>query len=120
MIYALPYPPSVNMYWRHTKAGRHYISKEGQSFRELVMWIVAQGGRIKPLTTKLSVDVQISPPDNRRRDLDNTLKTLLDALEHAGVYENDYQIDRLCVSRCAIDKPAGNCVVKIEEINSGG
>lgn len=24
---ALPYPPSVNHYWRHTRNGRHYISE---------------------------------------------------------------------------------------------
>lgn len=42
-------------------------------------------------------------PDKRKRDTHNTLKILLDALEKAGIYENDshalpqimdYQIDR--------------------------
>jgi crossover junction endodeoxyribonuclease RusA len=39
------------------------------------------------------------PPDRRRRDLDNLLKALLDSIEHAGVYEDDSQIDLLVARR---------------------
>jgi crossover junction endodeoxyribonuclease RusA len=39
------------------------------------------------------------PPDRRRRDLDNLAKPTLDALEHAGVYEDDSQIDLLIIRR---------------------
>ena len=39
---------------------------------------------IKPLTGKLVVDVEVFPPDNRRRDIDNVQKALLDALEHGA------------------------------------
>jgi crossover junction endodeoxyribonuclease RusA len=39
------------------------------------------------------------PPDHRRRDLDNIQKPVLDALEHAGVYEDDSQIDLLITRR---------------------
>jgi len=39
------------------------------------------------------------PPDRRRRDLDNLLKSVLDALEHAGLYADDSQIDLLVTRR---------------------
>jgi len=52
-----------------------------------------------PLTGPLSVEVLLYPPDRRRRDLDNTLKGLLDALEHAGVYLDDSLIERLSVEK---------------------
>jgi len=39
------------------------------------------------------------PPDRRCRDLDNLQKPVLDALEHAGVYEDDSQIDLLVTRR---------------------
>ena len=48
---------------------------------------------------KLSVAILASPPDNKRRDLDNLLKSLLDALQHAGVYKDDNQIDQLQIAR---------------------
>ena len=41
----LPWPPSVNGYWRHPTtgklAGRHLISEAGRAYREAVGWQVA-------------------------------------------------------------------------------
>ena len=48
-------------------------------------------------------------------DLDNRIKALLDALEHAGVYEDDEQVDEIVVRRRRI-KPNGCVVVRISEI----
>jgi len=43
--------------------------------------------------------IVVAPPDRRRRDLDNVLKSLLDSLEHAGVYTDDSQIRKLSIER---------------------
>jgi len=59
---------------------------------------------------RLSVFIEAFPPDKRKRDLDNVLKSLLDALQHAGVYADDCQIDRLSIIR----KSPLNGIVKIE------
>ena len=48
---------------------------------------------------RLSVLINAYPPDRRKRDLDNILKSLLDALQHARVYPDDSQIDRLTIIR---------------------
>ena len=63
------------------------------------------------------MEVYLYPPDKRKRDVDNVLKPLLDALEHAGVYENDSQIDKLCITRMEV-KPQGLCDVTISVIDS--
>ena len=39
------------------------------------------------------------PPDNRRRDIDNVQKALLDALQHGGAYADDSQIVRLSIEK---------------------
>lgn len=99
----LPYPPSANSYWRHPGrgplAGRHLISQEGREYRRAVGAAVGLVRGRQGLTERLVVMVEANPPDRRRRDLDNLLKPLLDSLMHAGVYEDDSQIDDLRIMR---------------------
>lgn len=104
-FYALPYPPSTNTYWRNV-GGRVLISAKGRAFRHDVWAIVKESGAEK-LTGRLEVALQLTMPDKRRRDIDNVFKALLDALEHAGAYENDNQIDKLSVVRMGVESPGG-------------
>ncbi len=109
----LPYPPTVNTYWR-ANGVRRFIAKRGVLFRSQVAEIVseAQQGSIDG---RLSVFVALYPPDKRKRDIDNVLKALLDALSHAGAYEDDSQIDRLEVMRHQVIK-GGKCSVVIVRV----
>lgn len=95
---SLPYPPSVNTYYRHiTKgklAGRTLISEKGREYRETVK---AQIGAVDALRGRLALSIVLYPPDRRRRDIDNVLKALLDSLTHAGVWEDDSQIKSLSI-----------------------
>jgi Holliday junction resolvase RusA-like endonuclease len=67
---------------------------------------------VKTMEGNVSVFVALWPPDKRTRDIDNTIKPLLDAMEHAGVYENDCQINQLHVVRKDPIK-GGACAVVI-------
>jgi Holliday junction resolvase RusA-like endonuclease len=93
----LPYPPSINHYWRRV-GFRTLISREGRRFRERVMAILA-ARRVNPLAGPLAVEVDVYPPDNRRRDIDNVQKALLDALQHGGAYGDDSQVVRLAIAK---------------------
>lgn len=110
---ALPWPPSTNTYWRHAR-GIHYISKEGKAYRQNVLAVVVDS-RIEKFTGRLRVFVTAYPPDKRKRDLDNLFKSLLDALQHADVYDDDNQIDDLRIVR---GKPCkgGQLLVTVEEL----
>lgn len=108
----LPYPPSINHYWRRV-GPKTLISREGRGFRARVVAILAAMD-LKPLTGELVVEVDVSPPDQRRRDIDNVQKALLDALQHGGAYTDDSQIVRLVITRCE-PVEGGKTVVRIQE-----
>jgi len=107
----LPLPNSANQHWRHGR-GITYLSKQGREFRQQVKQLIMVD---KPLTTRLEVEIDIHPKDRRKIDIDNRIKPLLDALQHAQVFEDDSQIDRLVVNRREIVK-LGKCIVTIKEI----
>ena len=98
----LPWPPSVNRYWRNL-GDRVLISREGRAYRERVVAMLA-AHTAEPLSGRVAVKITVYPPDRRRRDLDNMLKALLDALAYGGVYDDDGQIDDLRVIRGAAVK----------------
>ena len=112
---SLPYPPSVNHYWNH-KAVRSrktrrwvvlkYLSSRAKSFRtEVEARVYEQLGIPPRLKGRLAIIVHqhYGPRDEQHehdgpaQDIDNCLKSLFDALEHAAVYRNDSQIDELLV-----------------------
>jgi crossover junction endodeoxyribonuclease RusA len=109
----LPYPPTVNHYWGQV-GSKKFLGKKGKEFRQDV-YICAYNARKGTLDARLHMEVYLYPPDNRKRDVDNVLKPLLDALEHAGVYENDSQIDKLCITRMDVIK-GGSCDVIITQL----
>ena len=114
LILDLPYPPSVNHYWRRV-GNKTLLSAEGRRYRQEVLHALCG---ICPLvafapSARLHVQISLSPPDHRRRDLDNTLKAMLDALQHANVYADDSQIDRIDITRQSVI-PGGAVRVRIE------
>jgi crossover junction endodeoxyribonuclease RusA len=109
----LPFPPSVNTYWR-TFNGRMLISKKGREYRKAVADQVLIQKGAKHYQGKVKMTIEAWRPDERKRDLDNLLKAPLDALTHAGVYVDDQLIVDLRIF-WAEDK-GGKLKVKIEEI----
>ena len=108
----LPYPPSVNRYWRYFR-NRVVVSAEGRAFKEKVLLILrAMGSRT--LEGPLILRVDLYPPDRRRRDVDNPQKAILDALQYSGLYRNDSQIVRLVATRRE-PVPNGKTIVRIQE-----
>jgi crossover junction endodeoxyribonuclease RusA len=111
--FTLPWPPSVNTYWRAFD-GRMIISAKGREYRETVGDQMTLQGTVRHFTGNLRVTIEAWRPDKRRRDLDNLLKAALEGLAHAGVYEDDSQIVDLRIYWA--QDIGGMLKVKIEEI----
>jgi crossover junction endodeoxyribonuclease RusA len=110
----IPYPPSTNRYYRNV-AGRTLISREGRAYRKRVGAILKAAG-VTPQSGPLAIHVELYPPDRRKRDVDNALKSLNDSLQHGGAFHDDSQIVWLLVEKAEV-VPGGKVVVRIAERN---
>jgi crossover junction endodeoxyribonuclease RusA len=113
IVLNLPYPPSINSYWR-ANGHRRFISKEGVAFKSAVVDYVIENKVPKYGDKRLSVFISLFPRDKRRTDIDNRIKSVLDSLQDAGVYNDDTQVEILIVMRMEAVK-GGKCVVVIQE-----
>ena len=125
MILRFPFPPTVNTYWRWTVKGP-LISKRGRHYADLVKqeWYMTLNtnpqhqGIWQTVRTPVGVAVTLNPPDARKRDLDNYLKALFDAMTKAGIWEDDSVVQRMLVEWGDLDGelPPGRVQVTIGEL----
>lgn len=108
----LPYAPTVNHYWGQ-HGNRRFLTKKARLFRESVARAFNKCNEPELGILHLMIDQR--PPDRRKRDIDNLIKPIMDAMEHAGVFENDCQIGRLSVIR-GLKQKDGCVFVKLERI----
>jgi len=114
----LPYPPSVNRYWRRV-GNRTVLSKAARVFRKRVadLWFVQKcvfrrdGFDDHPVALKLVAQ----PPDRRKRDLDNLCKAVLDGLQAARIIGDDVQVRKLELE-WGDPAPGGRVTVWIEPL----
>ncbi|ENF7834480.1 RusA family crossover junction endodeoxyribonuclease [Salmonella enterica] len=124
MKLTLPFPPSVNTYWRAPNKGplkgRHMASASGRKYQsEACAAVIEQLRRLpKPSTVPAAVEIILYPPDKRIRDLDNYNKALFDALTHAGVWEDDSQVKRMLVEWGPVF-PKGKVEITITKFETG-
>ncbi|MDR2390629.1 MAG: RusA family crossover junction endodeoxyribonuclease, partial [Planctomycetota bacterium] len=97
----LPWPPSVNHYWRHVLTGRHVevkISGKGRDYRNAV-WLIVKRSGIAMQTGAIQINRLLYCPDWRERDEDNTAKAIYDSLSHAGAIQGDQFVCRGLVEK---------------------
>ncbi len=109
----LPWPPSVNHYWRLWR-GRMVLSRQGRAYRVQVGVLLRAAG-VVPLSGPLAMHVELYPPDRRTRDIDNALKAIGDSLQHGGAFQDDSQIEWLLIRRVRV-VPGGRVIVRLGEM----
>jgi crossover junction endodeoxyribonuclease RusA len=93
------WPPSINTYWRRN-GGRYFITQKGIDYRDEVISLAYRNRGMFESGDRVALLIEAYPPDKRRRDLDNILKPILDALQHAKIYVDDNQVDKINIWRC--------------------
>jgi crossover junction endodeoxyribonuclease RusA len=112
----LPYPPSVNTYWGFS-GSRRFLTARAKDFKAVTKARFDASGHLGLGDARLSVCMTLHAPDKRVRDIDNVVKSTLDALCQAGAFKDDAQVDVLLVKR-SFPMKGGSCVVRLEEIIS--
>lgn len=110
----LPLPPSLNKLYSRSRTGQVFLNPKMRKFREDVAALV--GGKHPRVDGRFRSKVTLHPASNRSFDGDNREKALWDALEAAGVIENDkhnFDCHRVVAE---VRPPNGMCIVEIWKV----
>lgn len=122
--FRLPWPPSVNGYWRAVVIGgkvRQILSREARAYHKAaVLRLALQGVHRAGVNQRVRVFIEAAEPvGKRRRDLDNVLKAAIDAVVHGGVLQDDALIDRLEIRRMPFKVDKGELWVSVVNMDGG-
>jgi len=112
-ILYLNWPPTVNNYYSHTRNGV-FISAKGRRYASAVADDIQEQLGNMHIEGSVLMEVKMYPPDRRKRDLDNHMKALQDAIVKAGLLEDDSLINQLFIYRGEVVK-GGLIVVELSE-----
>ncbi len=115
LVLELPMAPTANNHYATIVVGkkpRRIISKEGKRFRTVVAWYCRQLN-VPRCRGELKVQGFLFF-QTRAGDTDNRIKPTLDALESAGVFQNDSQVVHVDFRRVRSREPKpGRMVIRI-------
>ena len=100
MIFTLPLPETTNSAYKSGK-GHWYKSAKAQNWEEEAGWIIKRSWHRKPIINLVTLELVFYL--KRDRDIDGSIKPVLDLLQRLKVYENDRQVVELHVIK-ATDK----------------
>ena len=100
---------------RRGRHGRWYTPQATRSYEAKVGWAAKAAGLHAPHNGLVGLKVRLWFPDRRRRDVDNVVKAIMDALNGLA-YSDDSQVIELFVSR-QVDRQRPRAEVTVERIS---
>lgn len=89
-------PPSVNMYVRHTRSGKHYRTAEATGFMQSIA-IYAPRQKFNAKSYHVEITIWLGKGD--KGDIDNFAKCVLDGLVRAEIIHSDSAVTRLLLTK---------------------
>jgi len=110
-------PPSVNHIYGH-RGRMVYLTKEGRDFKERLASKIPKS--IRPFEGPVKVEIELTFPNNLRRDIDNYSKGILDSL-NKKVFIDDSQITELIIKKhVEKNKPNIKIIVECQDMSGIG
>ena len=111
-------PPNLNHYVRHTRTGRHYVTKEATAFKSALA-VYARGASVHGKAFDVSLLIVLGAKE--RLDVDGGIKLCLDGLADCGAFRDlkgnrlsDAHVIRLVVEIDRKDRPEiGRTVITV-------
>ena len=117
IVLTLPLPPSINTYWGF-HGNRRFLTKKANEFKDLTMKAVKEANVLNLYEQRLCISIYLHFADKRKADIDNRIKSLLDALVQTKMlFNDDSQVDELHIFRAENIK-GGMCKVFIDTVQN--
>ena len=121
MLIVLPFPPSLNKCWRNvmikTRNGyvpRTLLSSVARDYRaRAIIEIKQQHPGHATIDYPVKVRIDLFPATNRKMDVDNYAKSVLDALTHSNVWVDDVLVHDLRLVKHEKERNSPRAVVHI-------
>jgi crossover junction endodeoxyribonuclease RusA len=115
--FTLPWPPSINNYYGRGKHGQVYLKPTVKKYFEYVPWLIKKQTKNFKFENQIEIKKIFCPPDKRRRDEDDHLKAINDALTKSGIIKDDsYRELKYGTSKWIEPKKPGYVKIIMEEI----
>ena len=95
----LPFPPSVNHMYLSGRGGRRLLTKKARQFFADCEHATRELHKPSFGKARYAVEIFLAMPDNRKRDIDNFLKSATDAMHRLGFIPDDSKMVKLTVER---------------------
>ena len=107
-------PDSVNTHWRTAKYWGQYLSKAGRQFRDNVQNFIKTQKHIT-FSGKIKVNIELYFKDNRKKDIDNYFKAILDSFNGFLYTDDSFIYELKSTKKLGCDRDY--FVIEVEELN---
>ena len=108
-------PMSLNNAYNSNREGRRFLTAKGRFYKNSIAWAAKSAMSGRPVfQDPIEIHFQFFYPDNRKRDLDNSIKLTLDSL--VGIcFEDDSEIVKIIAEK-KIDKINPHICISIQQL----